>query len=203
MIFFQARRTKRTGPDSCYRWTTLRYFSSGGHQNTTECWGACRACRCQGPLTPGPRGTVTGAGNSNTICGWKPRNGNTCFDIWKYFIKPYMSQSMTKPTKWPVHPGKTQISLDICPVWSESSLCALQIAKDPRLLHSDSQGSDQTGRMPPGWSESSLVLFVCQSVTIIWAGPWENVSYVTCEQQRRRSACASAQSDQHLCCSLL
>ena len=24
-----------------------------------------------------------------------------------------------------------------------------------------------------------------------------------CEQQRRRSACASAQSDQHLCCSLL
>ena len=24
--------------------------------------------------------------------------------------------------------------------------------------------------------------------------------YVICEQQRRRSACASAQSDQHLCC---
>ena len=36
-----------------------------------------------------------------------------------------------------------------------------------------------------------------------WAGPWENVSYVICEQQRRRSACASAQSDQRLCCSLL
>ena len=30
------------------------------------------------------------------------------------------------------------------------------------------------------------------------AGPWENVSYVICEQQRRRSACASAQSDQRL-----
>ena len=29
----------------------------------------------------------------------------------------------------------------------------------------------------------------------------ENVSYVICEQQRRRSACASAQSDQHLSCS--
>ena len=26
--------------------------------------------------------------------------------------------------------------------------------------------------------------------------------YAICEQQRRRSACASAQSDQHLCCSL-
>ena len=28
------------------------------------------------------------------------------------------------------------------------------------------------------------------------------MSYVICEQQRRRSACASAQADQHLCCSL-
>ena len=36
----------------------------------------------------------------------------------------------------------------------------------------------------------------------ICGGPWENVFYVICEQQRRRSACASAQSDQHLCCSL-
>ena len=41
-------------------------------------------------------------------------------------------------------------------------------------------------------------LFQCN-----WAGPWENGSYVICEQQRRRSACASAQSDQHLYCSLL
>ena len=31
---------------------------------------------------------------------------------------------MTKPTKWHVHPGKTQISLGIHPVWSESSLSA-------------------------------------------------------------------------------
>ena len=29
-----------------------------------------------------------------------------------------------------------------------------------------------------------------------------SVPYAICEQQRRRSACASAQSDQHLCCSL-
>ena len=34
------------------------------------------------------------------------------------------------------------------------------------------------------------------------AGAWKNVSYVICEQQRRRSACASAQSDQRLFCSL-
>ena len=36
----------------------------------------------------------------------------------------------------------------------------------------------------------------------ISARPWEKVSYAICEQQRRRLACASAQSDQRLCCSL-
>ena len=36
----------------------------------------------------------------------------------------------------------------------------------------------------------------------IWARPWENVYYAICEQQRRRSACASPQSDQRLCCLL-
>ena len=35
-----------------------------------------------------------------------------------------------------------------------------------------------------------------------WARPWENVSYAICEQKKRRSDCASAQSDQRLCCSL-
>ena len=32
---------------------------------------------------------------------------------------------------------------------------------------------------------------------------WENLLLPLCEQQRRRSACASMQSDQCLCCSLL
>ena len=47
-----------------------------------------------------------------------------------------------------VRPAKTQISLGIHPVWSESSLCAQCVAKDPMLLHVDSEDSDQTGRMP-------------------------------------------------------
>ena len=38
--------------------------------------------------------------------------------------------------------------LDIHPVWSESSLCAQRVAKDPSFLHADSEDSDQTGRMP-------------------------------------------------------
>ena len=62
---------------------------------------------------------------------------------------------MTKPTKWHVRPAKTPISLGICPVWSESSLCVQWVAKDIMLLDADSNDSDQTGQMP-GWSEFSL-----------------------------------------------
>ena len=35
-----------------------------------------------------------------------------------------MSRILTKPKKWHMRPAKTQISLGIRPVWSESSLCA-------------------------------------------------------------------------------
>ena len=58
------------------------------------------------------------------------------------------SRIVTKPTKWHVLPAKTQISLGIRPVWSESSLCAQLVAKDPSFLQADSEDSDQTGRMP-------------------------------------------------------
>ena len=47
-----------------------------------------------------------------------------------------------------VRPAKTQISLGIRPVWSESSLCAQWVAKNPSILHADSEDSDQTGRIP-------------------------------------------------------
>ena len=39
-------------------------------------------------------------------------------------------------------------ALGICPVWSESSLCAQWVAKDPSFLCADSEDSDQTGLMP-------------------------------------------------------
>ena len=44
-----------------------------------------------------------------------------------------------------VRPAKTD---QIRPVWSESSLYAEWVAKDPSFLHADSEDSDQTGRMP-------------------------------------------------------
>ena len=49
--------------------------------------------------------------------------------------------------KTTVHPVKTQISLGICPVCSESLLGAQWVAKDPSFLHADSEDSDQTGLM--------------------------------------------------------
>ena len=53
-----------------------------------------------------------------------------------------------KTNKMRVRPAKTQISLGICPVWSESSLCTHWVAMDPRFLHADSEDSDQTGWKP-------------------------------------------------------
>ena len=47
-----------------------------------------------------------------------------------------------------VRPLKTQISLGIRPVRSESLLCAQWVVKDPSFLHADSEDSDQTGRLP-------------------------------------------------------
>ena len=64
-------------------------------------------------------------------------------DTWKTF-EPWHD----KTNKMSVRPAKTQISLGICPVWSESLLCAQWVAKGPRFLHADSKDSDQTRRMP-------------------------------------------------------
>ena len=54
--------------------------------------------------------------------------------VWK---KQHWDQSLTKPTKWPVCPTKTQMSLGIHPVWLEPLLCTLWVAKDPVLLRAD------------------------------------------------------------------
>ena len=53
-----------------------------------------------------------------------------------------------KTNKMSVRPAKTQISLGIRPVWSQSLLWAQWVAKDTSFLRADSEDSDQTGRMP-------------------------------------------------------
>ena len=71
-----------------------------------------------------------------------------------------MSRYVTKPTKWHMHPVKTQISLGICPVWSVFAVCSMDNL-GPKLsscgqwrLWSDC-GLIRLGGCP-GWSESSL-----------------------------------------------
>ena len=50
---------------------------------------------------------------------------------------------------------------------------------------------------------NELHVSITVDIFIMWATSWENLVYAICEQQRHRSACTSAQSDQRLCCSLL
>ena len=65
-----------------------------------------------------------------------------------YFNKIKWAATWQNQQKMSVHPSKTRISLGTCPVWSESSLCAPWVAKDPMFLNADSEDSDQTGMMP-------------------------------------------------------
>ena len=71
-----------------------------------------------------------------------------------------------RTNKVTVRPAKTQISLGICPVWSESSLCAQWVAKDPRFLHVDSDDSgwsdwaDAQADLSLRWAQSHFVGFV-------------------------------------------
>ena len=62
-----------------------------------------------------------------------------CRKVFQSLSHLNMSHLMTKPTKWHVRSVKTPISLGIRPVWSESSLCAQWLAKDPSFLHADSE----------------------------------------------------------------
>ena len=79
---------------------------------------------------------------------WWIYHGIYMYIVKKMIIHIEMSRIVTKPTKWHVRPAKTQISMGICLVWSESSLYAQWVAKDPSFLHADSEDSDQTGQMP-------------------------------------------------------
>ena len=79
---------------------------------------------------------------------------NSCSLNRKNLLILPMSHSMTKPTKWHVHPAKTPISLCIRTVWSESLLGAQKESKEPRFLHADSKDwSDWADGL--GWSESA------------------------------------------------
>ena len=97
-------------------------------------------------------------------------NSSICIfcSIWSgssLFTKVSFEPRHDKTNKMSVRPAKTQISLGIRPVWSESSLRAQQVAKDPSFLHADSEVSDQTGRKARvnrslRWANSHFVGFM-------------------------------------------
>ena len=71
----------------------------------------------------------------------------------------WQNQQMT------LHPAKTQISLGIRPVWSESSLCAQWVAKDLSFLNANSEDSDQMNQSLR-WAHNHIVGFVMRR--LIW-----------------------------------
>ena len=86
------------------------------------------------------------------------------------FVDKYMGRLMTKPTEWSVRPAKTQTSLGIRPAWSESSLSALRKPGSSATHWAQSEGSDQTGRMP-----RLIWVFAghtCHSVVLSCCGPF-------------------------------
>ena len=58
----------------------------------------------------------------------------------------HLSRGTAFLTKLHVRPAKTQISLRIRAVWSESSQGTLWVAKDLKRLHTDIEDSDQPAR---------------------------------------------------------
>ena len=105
------------------------------------------------------------------------------FFVWS-FLQLDMCHRTTKPTKWPVRPAETQISLGIRPVWSESSLCAQWVVKGPMFLFAVSEASDQNGPMPRliwvfagctghliGFVMQRLIYCVCKQWRLWWCLP--------------------------------
>ena len=61
---------------------------------------------------------------------------------------------MTKPTKWHVRPAKTQISLGIRPVWSESSLSLISLGIRPVWSESSLSAWRTLGSLATRWAHS-------------------------------------------------
>ena len=96
-------------------------------------------------------------------------------DLFIYLLSPWIILSGNEDSFWNEPPhvktnkmtvcqAKTQISLGIRPVWSESSLCTQWVAKDPSFLHADSEDSDQTGLIW-GFVGRTVILLV-----LLWGG---------------------------------
>ena len=121
--------------------------------------------------------------SQDVCCSVTSLNGNTAWSndfiaVWSQLVQKGSSLAYEPPhdktNKVSVRPAKTQISLGIRPDWSESSVCAQWIAKDPSFLHADSEDSDQTGWMP----RLIWVFAGCTTTLLVfsWGGSYKQFS---------------------------
>ena len=67
-----------------------------------------------------------------------------------------------------MRPAETQISLGIRPVWSESSLCAQWVDKDPSFIHADSEDwSDWVHDLSLRWAHVILLVLSCSGSFLV------------------------------------
>ena len=107
----------------------------------------------------------------------------------------------SKPTIRHIRPAKTQISLRIRAVLSEYSLisCAFYSFQDIQ------RGIKETLEILDGytsWSVFAGHTGLIVGFVVLWASARQNQQSSICTQRRLKSAWASAQSDQSLCCAL-
>ena len=113
-----------------------------------------------------------------------------------------MSRLVTKPTKW-VCAQRRLRSAWASAQSDQSSLCAQWVAKDPSFLHTDSEDSDQTGRMT-----RLIWVFAGRTLTLLVlsrGGSYVNVKkstsfsyfWSTVESELKLTDCAP---DEHLRC---
>ena len=91
----------------------------------------------------------SGRENISIIMHWcrkiPPLGQKPCF--WRIIL--VLGWNFLAPHRYIIEPRHDKTNkMSVHPVWSESSLCAQWVAKDPRFLHADSEDSDQNGQMP-------------------------------------------------------
>ena len=88
------------------------------------------------------------AGDWLTCCSITGTLSQSCHNAQNQLIVSELRRQMTKPTKWHMRPAKTQISLGIRPVSSESLLSTWKKLGSLATHWAHSKHSDQTWRMP-------------------------------------------------------
>ena len=86
------------------------------------------------------------------------------------------------------HRWKSHVAAQLC----------LSLYQHPYFVYESSKGSGESVHL-----RRLALAFIAQHCVVKRHCIWATTSSGICEQQRRRPACASAQSDQRLCCSLM